>query len=276
MSAKPNRWILPMAVLAVLAVAAAAVRSDDGSGSASSSSAIRMETRAGPDGQVRVFINGREVQPEAAAEPARGGAFLGVVAAAVPEGMDQIAGTDKGVLINTLIDDSPAARADLMPGDVVTAVDGKEVDTPEAFVKIIRSHKPGDQVQLTYYRMGKRRTATVTLGSRPEQPKDAFRLRELPEDLYRSMPNFGEYWGRIQPELKDYMNRMRDWAERERERIAPGRPEEAPPAEEPRPYDVGKDVGRILERLDRIQRQLDDVDRRLNDMDKRLDRLERR
>jgi len=400
MNPKSLRWILPVAVLALMA---AAVRSDDGPGGAAPGGTIRMEARTGDDGQVRVFVNGREVQPEAAAEPERGEAFLGVgiepaengarvtyvfpgspaakaelqagdvitalgrrripgpealvsaiaerkpgdrvtisyerrgearsvslelaaasrerpflepgpppfrfeprgergegeqkgeekgegeeaapeaflgvVAAAMPEGMQEIAGTDKGVLINTLIDGSPAAKADLMPGDVVTAVDGQEVDTPEAFVKIIRGHKPGDKVALTFYRMGKRRTATVALGKRTSQAEEGFRLRELPRDLYRDMPDFRGYWDRIQPELRDYLDRWRDWAERERERIAPKRPEEAPeapPAEGPGSYGVGKDVGRILERLDRIQRQLDDMDRRLDDMDKRLDRLERR
>jgi putative serine protease PepD len=58
----------------------------------------------------------------------------------------------------------PAERAGLQPGDRVVAVDGQTVATPEEFVVVIRSNRPGETVTLTVVRDGQRLTVPVTLG----------------------------------------------------------------------------------------------------------------
>ncbi|MEX0169223.1 S1C family serine protease [Streptomyces sp. LMG1-1-1.1] len=59
----------------------------------------------------------------------------------------------------------PAAKAGLRPGDVITKVDGQRVHNGEELIVKIRSHRPGDKLELTLTRNGKELTKTLTLGS---------------------------------------------------------------------------------------------------------------
>ena len=65
---------------------------------------------------------------------------------------------------------TPAEKAHLRTGDVVTAVGGTTVDSAEALTRAIDSHKPGETVRVTIRRDGKDITAEVKLASRPAQP----------------------------------------------------------------------------------------------------------
>jgi len=62
---------------------------------------------------------------------------------------------------------TPAAKANLRSGDVVTAVDGTTVDSAEALTRAIDAHKPGETVTVKIRRNGKDITARVKLASRP-------------------------------------------------------------------------------------------------------------
>jgi regulator of sigma E protease len=63
--------------------------------------------------------------------------------------------------ISSVSPDSPAARAGIQAGDVVVAVAGQPVYTPEELVEAIRT-RPGQPFEITVERDGKRRTLTVT------------------------------------------------------------------------------------------------------------------
>jgi regulator of sigma E protease len=69
--------------------------------------------------------------------------------------------------ISSVAPDSPAAKAGIQPGDVVVAVAGQSVYTPEDLVEAIRT-KPGQPFEVTVERDGKRLTLTVT----PEPVKE--------------------------------------------------------------------------------------------------------
>ncbi|MGA5505253.1 S1C family serine protease [Streptomyces umbrinus] len=60
----------------------------------------------------------------------------------------------------------PAAKAGLKPGDVITKLDDRVIDSGPTLIGEIWTHKPGDTVKLTYTRDGKQQTAEVTLGQR--------------------------------------------------------------------------------------------------------------
>jgi serine protease Do len=76
-------------------------------------------------------------------------------------------GISKGVLVTQVAGGSPAAQAGLRQYDVITAIDGKDVTTQEGLVKIIRSYKIGQTVQITYWRGSTQGTASTTLIQAP-------------------------------------------------------------------------------------------------------------
>ncbi|GAA3500180.1 trypsin-like peptidase domain-containing protein [Streptomyces prasinosporus] len=60
----------------------------------------------------------------------------------------------------------PADKAGLKPGDVITKLDDRVIDSGPTLIGEIWTHKPGDEVTITYERGGKEHTAELTLGSR--------------------------------------------------------------------------------------------------------------
>ncbi|WNI22617.1 trypsin-like peptidase domain-containing protein [Streptomyces sp. ITFR-16] len=59
----------------------------------------------------------------------------------------------------------PGAKAGIRPGDVITEVNGQRVHNGEELIVKIRSHRPGDRLELTLTRAGKELSMNVTLGS---------------------------------------------------------------------------------------------------------------
>jgi membrane-associated protease RseP (regulator of RpoE activity) len=72
-----------------------------------------------------------------------------------------------GALVELVEPGSPAAAAGLMPGDVITSVDGKAVTSAQAAVAAIAAEHPGQSVTLGLDRFGQQVTVKVTLGTRP-------------------------------------------------------------------------------------------------------------
>ena len=72
--------------------------------------------------------------------------------------------TGSGALLRTVTAGGPADKAGLKAGDVVTAVDGKAVDSADDLIAHVRSAAPGATVKVTYIRDGKTATVDVTLG----------------------------------------------------------------------------------------------------------------
>jgi serine protease Do len=72
-----------------------------------------------------------------------------------------------GGLVTQVEVGGPAAKAGLAPGDVITQLDGRQIASMDAVVVALRTHKPGDQVDLSYVRDGKLRHARVVVAARP-------------------------------------------------------------------------------------------------------------
>ncbi|MGI5145408.1 trypsin-like peptidase domain-containing protein [Plantactinospora sp. CA-294935] len=68
-----------------------------------------------------------------------------------------------GALISGVVPDSPAAKAGLQQGDVVTQFGDRKIGDADDLVGAVQAGKVGDQVQVTYTRNGVEKTATVTL-----------------------------------------------------------------------------------------------------------------
>jgi Do/DeqQ family serine protease len=75
----------------------------------------------------------------------------------------------KGVLINGVLQNSPAAKAGIQPGDLVMQVAGHNVtDVPEMLSRVA-ALMPGEAVTVSVWRNGKSLALNVTPGIRPER-----------------------------------------------------------------------------------------------------------
>jgi S1-C subfamily serine protease len=86
-------------------------------------------------------------------------AFLGAGVAASP--------TQPGALVGNVAPGSPAMKAGLREGDVITAVGASAVRGPNGLVAAISAHRPGARVTLTVQRGSNVVKLTVTLGTQP-------------------------------------------------------------------------------------------------------------
>jgi membrane-associated protease RseP (regulator of RpoE activity) len=75
-------------------------------------------------------------------------------------------GDNKGVLVTSVGEDTPAAKAGLKAGDVITAIDGEKVEGAGDLARGINKKKEGD-VTLTVMRNKNQRTVTVTPKANP-------------------------------------------------------------------------------------------------------------
>src|SRR6266496_5376009 len=75
--------------------------------------------------------------------------------------------TTTGVVVLDAVHGGPADKAGMQPGDVITALDGKQTATVEDFLSALRPHRPGDTVAVTFFRGSARQDAKVVLADRP-------------------------------------------------------------------------------------------------------------
>lgn len=79
---------------------------------------------------------------------------------------------DRGVLINTVRADSPAARAGVAVGDVVTDVDGDPVGGAAEMLAAMSDRKKGQAVSVALIRDGKPMTVKATMEDDPGSSRD--------------------------------------------------------------------------------------------------------
>jgi len=104
-------------------------------------------------------------------------AWIGAVTATItPEEARRLSlRASRGALVSRVFPGSPALAAGLRPGDVITAVEGKPVDSREAFSTFTSTVPSGQPVQLTVLREGASKTITI----RPADPPRDLGLRIL-------------------------------------------------------------------------------------------------
>ena len=79
----------------------------------------------------------------------------------------------KGALVNEPQEGSPALKAGIRSGDVITQVDGKDVANPRELARTIARIEPDKPVNLTVWRDGKQQTIAVDLGALPADDRQA-------------------------------------------------------------------------------------------------------
>jgi serine protease Do len=77
---------------------------------------------------------------------------------------------ERGVLLDRIVPDSPAAKAGLKENDVITEINGQRVEGETQFRRMIHEIPAGRSAQFTVWRDGHAQTINVTLGKSEDQP----------------------------------------------------------------------------------------------------------
>ncbi len=95
------------------------------------------------------------------------GGFLGVMLAQLTPELRSHFGApeDAGVMVSKVVAESPAARAGVLVGDIITAVDGESVASTWSLSKAIRSRGEGETITLGIWRNGSALDLSATLES---------------------------------------------------------------------------------------------------------------
>ena len=76
---------------------------------------------------------------------------------------------ERGVVVERVLDGSPAARAGVRAGEIVTSIDGTRVDGLVQLDEVLQRARPGQRIALGVQGDGGARTLNVTLAERPGQ-----------------------------------------------------------------------------------------------------------
>jgi serine protease Do len=99
--------------------------------------------------------------------------FLGVTPQELDKNFQESLGVKEGVVVGDFTVGQAAEKAGIKRLDVITAVDGQRVASPDDLVSIISGHRAGETVKLAIVRDGKPRELSVVLGDRKDLPTAA-------------------------------------------------------------------------------------------------------
>jgi len=97
----------------------------------------------------------------------RGWLGVGLQSVVIPEGLVAAAGQGRGAMVLNLVADAPAAKAGVMAGDILLAVDGFAFGQNRRLSTVLRPERIGEAVEVRLLRAGEPKTVSVTIGARP-------------------------------------------------------------------------------------------------------------
>ncbi|MDS7593931.1 DegQ family serine endoprotease [Agrobacterium tumefaciens] len=115
--------------------------------------------------------------------------FIGVQIQPVTADVANAIGLDKpeGALVASVNEDTPAAKAGIKTGDVITAVGGKPISSPRDLSRMVADLAPGDREAFTIWRQGASKDLRLTIGESGQEQqasadtgKDASAAEKVP------------------------------------------------------------------------------------------------
>lgn len=100
--------------------------------------------------------NGRIIKP-----------YIGVGFQTIDSALAQIQGVPQGAFVRQVVSGSPADKAGIQTGDIITKLNGQALNDTNDLVSIINTLKVGQKVSVEVYRDGKTVTLTITLVEAP-------------------------------------------------------------------------------------------------------------
>ena len=92
-------------------------------------------------------------------------AFMGITIQEVTSDLAQSVKLENvsGAYIASVVPEGAAANAGLMEKDVIVKINDKNIESPAQLEETLAQHHPGDQINITYFRNGNEKTASVEL-----------------------------------------------------------------------------------------------------------------
>src|SRR5579872_5660903 len=120
-------------------------------------------------------------------------AWLGVQVQPVTAGIAESLGLKKaeGALVDETEPDTPAAKAGLQAGDVITAVNGTPVKNSRTLARDISAMAPGSSAKLDIWRKGESKTINVAVATMPNEPQKQASNSEQENRSTRGVPHLG-------------------------------------------------------------------------------------
>lgn len=110
---------------------------------------------------------------------------------------------EKGAKITNVVDDSPAQKAGMLKGDIITKIDGNAITDPSSLSSIINEKKPDDEIQVTYLRDNKEKKLKLKLGERKQEFTRSFNFNapQFNDDFVKGFKFNGENVFNYRPRL---------------------------------------------------------------------------
>jgi serine protease Do len=131
--------------------------------------------------------------------------YLGVSTQEITEDIGAQFGTERGALVSEVNPDTPAEKAGLKAGDVITKINDTEIRDQRQLQLVVTQLAPGSDVKIEYLRDGKPATATAKLGLRPNRTGENDRSEDRPEGQDVGVLN-GVGVGEITPQIRDELH----------------------------------------------------------------------
>jgi len=145
----------------------------------------------------------KEVSDQLVSEGKFTRAWLGIAIDALREDKDLralIKGIDDGVVVKQIMPDGPVAKSDLKAGDIITAVDGQKVGTPQQLRSEVRGKKIGQPIALDVYRKGLAIQVKVSPGEWVQQTPEIVKAKATSDSL-TPLPTFGVTVQNLTPDV---------------------------------------------------------------------------
>jgi serine protease Do len=133
--------------------------------------------------------------------------FIGVQIQPVTADVANAIGLDKpeGALVAGVNDDTPAAKAGIKTGDVITTLGGKAVSSPRDLSRMVADLAPGDREDVTVWRQGESKDLRLTIGENGQEQQASAETEKSGPAAHR-VPTIGIGLADITDDVRQALN----------------------------------------------------------------------